>query len=277
MALILTSSTIFEDGESIPTPWHTEGINNEDYELAQTCGIIDPTDNDILNSEVEYNNMIDHNIDIDNEYSKFVKEFEHAWDGASYACEYPNFKETFQNIDVRVIMKKENFAIGTIDGDNSVYIPAGLMNMLTIGELVKMNLVYHPHGKNTWKAIYVHPKQEATLISQFISFDENSECDMLSQTFNIPQQNVGKMIGKNGICIQKILNDIVYRKKNIKEVFNMEEDGKNVDMTHETIPKYDINNVDNITEVKVWDIPKSRKDIENSFNPTEEIFMKLYC
>ncbi len=51
----------------------------------------------------------------------------------------------------------------TIDGNNNVYIPGGLMNMLTIGEIVKMNIIHHPQGKNTWKSIFTHPKESPTI------------------------------------------------------------------------------------------------------------------
>ena len=85
------------------------------------------------------------------------------------------------------------------------------------------------------------------------------------------------MIGKNGICIQKVLNDIVYRNKEAQEVFTMKEDNKNVDMTQDAVPKYDVNNIDDITRVKVWDIPNSRTKSLKDFNQIKEIFMKLYC
>tara|TARA_B110001469_G_C9629887_1_gene314940 strand:+ start:1278 stop:2111 length:834 start_codon:yes stop_codon:yes gene_type:complete len=277
MTLILSSSNLNLDGVDTQTPWHTDGITTEDYEMAQECGLITPRNDKRLEQEIEFNKMIDYDVEFERQGDEFIQEFEHAWDGSSYNCEYPDYSKTFEYIDVRVVMKKENFAIGTIDGDNNVYIPAGLMNILTIGEIVQMNIVYHPQGKNTWKAIYTHPKYSPIIVDQFISLTENNQCDHLSQTFDIPKQNIGKMIGKNGICIQKVLNDIVYRNKKAKEVFTMKEDNKNVDMTQDTVPKYDVNNFDDFTQVKVWDIPSSRNKSMKDFNQIKEIFMKLYC
>jgi hypothetical protein len=275
MALILSSSKVLKDGEYEPTPWHLEGITKDDYEMAIECGLLNSSNINDLNDH-EYYTMIEKEEEFINDFNNDINIVKHAWDGSSYNCEYIFNNKIYENVDVRVIIKKSNFAIGTIDGNNNVYIPGGLINNITIGEIVKMNLKYNPIGQNTWKCIYVHQKEPPLIVDQFISLNDNNECDFVTQTFNIPKQDVGKMVGKNGICIQKILNDIVYRNNELKEVFKMK-DEKNVDMSQDSIPKFDINNIDNYTEVKVWDKPLNRKQINSKFSPINDIFMKLYC
>jgi len=283
MALILSSSQVNLDGIDTPTSWHTDGVTEDDFEIARECGLITPRYDKTLDLDISFNKMIDHEEEFNEDGYNSIDEINHAFNGSSFECENPNLNEAVCNVDVRVVMKKTNFSIGTIDGDNNVYIPAGLMNMVTIGEIVKMNLVYHPQGKNKWKAIFIHRKESPTIVSQFMSLNINNECDMKTQTYHIPKQNIGKMVGKNGICIQKVLNDITYRDNEMKCIFKMKEDNKNVDMSHESVPQFDITNIEEISEVKVWDVPNTRvnsnKEILqiDEFDPVEDVFMKLYC
>lgn len=254
MTLILNIPLVDENEEN---PWLKEGISAEDMELARECNLLTPR------VEItDYEKMIE-------EQEKFYEEGDEFYE-EMVKIQSRNKEEEeeriipgkeYKDIEVRIIMKKKNFSIGSIDGSGNVYIPISLSKNLSIGSIHKMNLIYKPTEKNVWKAIYVHMKVEPNVISEFLSNGINFV------TFHIPEQNIGKMIGKNGICIQKVLNDYTHNNK----VFN-------INMNEEYVPKIDAYNENGHTVVHLWD--KFDKRMESclcEMDIIEDFLKKMYC
>ena len=275
MAITLTLANNIQEGEE--NPWLKEGILADDEELAEECGLMTPR---VMS---DFDKMIEEEEEFLNDGLDIVEELEAVIDKGDglFANEVIQPGKVYENIPIRIIMKKNAFAIGAIDGNSSVYISCGLMKTanLTIGSIHMANLIYKPSNQNDWKAIFIHPKIDPVLVNEFSSEGINFS------TYHVPKQNLGKMIGKGGICIQKILNDIVYNNPSMKNAFNGDIVSDKVMMEGEGVPKLDINNFDDYTEIKVWDnhgkrcIPTTPTSESNPvmFDVIEDFAKKMYC
>ena len=262
MALHLSLADNIQEGEE--NPWLKEGITQDDIEIAEHLGILTPK---VLSD-------FDHMIQTEDKFREDGYDFfdENDNRGILHECEFINPNKVYENVQVRITIVKDNFAIGSIDGDSNVYISKSLVmtNNLTIGSIHMMNLVYKPNNKNTWKAIYVHQKVSPVLYNEF-------SCNGIDyKTFHVPKQEVGKMIGRGGICIQKVLNDLVYNNEAMKDAFNGGIESDTLIMDGAGIPKLDIDNHEDYTEIKVWDNPEKRNLASGSFDVVDDFVKKIY-
>lgn len=262
MALHLSLPDNIEEGEE--NPWLKEGITQDDIEIAEHLGILTPKD------VSDFDHMIEKEDKFREDGDDFFDENDNR--GILHECEFINPNKVYENVQVRITIVKDNFAIGSIDGDSNVYISKSLIvtNNLTIGSIHMMDLVYKPNNKNTWKAIYVHQKVSPVLYNEF-------SCNGIDyKTFHVPKQDVGKMIGRGGICIQKVLNDIVYNNEAMKDAFNGGIESDTLIIDGAGIPKLDIENHEDYTEIKVWDNPEKRNLAPGSFDVVNDLVKKIY-
>ena len=183
--------------------------------------------------------------------------------------EYIDQNKVYEMITVRYVINMKNFGIGSIDGNNCVYIPNIIQKEITVGEIVLMNLIYKLSGKihgsyaistqklNQLLHLYLFPKKMMILIFIWRSL-----------------WLINKMLKndrKNGICIQKIMNDYVYN--NNTDTFVR--DGKNVKIESEKYSKINVNNESSYTIIDVWDKPNLRPD-DCKFNVKKDFINKLY-
>ena len=225
MALsIMTTRGLSAHGcEKITTPWEIHGITKEDLELAGELGLLNKIDH-------YFESMVYHEEDANEEFQKEFEEFDQELDRSIYGnsmfpgeneCINPNL--VYRNITVRVnkIWKSEKgetkFAIGTIQTESNggkllknTYFPSWAAKKVTIGEMVKVDLVYTFGQKNDWKVIYVHPKVAPEFVSEIRisdSLGNVSDLDTVCKNYQIPKQSIGHMVGKNGYAIQKIVTE----------------------------------------------------------------------
>ena len=256
---------------------HLKGITNEDIELAQELGLIDSTKDDfelMIDSEEQYL------LDQEEEYNKSVDELEISHHSGLFECEtiYNNY--IYNNIPVRVNIKKNNYGFGSIDGINNVYIPKSLLNRVSVNELVSADLIYKKYGDNDWKVIKINDKKkyEPVLIYEsIITHDDNIH---IENTYHIPYQDIGKMIGKNGNILKKIMKDYFINNKDQLIYFNPEPiDWYKFDEWYDNanIPSLDINNYNtDYTEITLYyEINEDFKE-QMKFEPVRDFIMKLY-
>ena len=135
--------------ETTKTIWEEEGITDQDHELAQELGIEDPIIDDFDTMVEKQENKTD---EFNKDLNDFAEEQERAYSDCPPAeCEVLNTNETREEIEVRVVKKWFNkqqtkWALGSIDGQKNVYIPKSLAKRVSVGELVRMNLMYHPQN-----------------------------------------------------------------------------------------------------------------------------------
>lgn len=250
-------------------PWNNKGINEDDIEMAYEVGLLTPKYDKSLINNVLINKYLDELEDIENEFINFI-------DDEKLLYGYIDDKELiyegkiYKYIDVRIVRKNNEFSIGSIDGISNVYIPKNISKNCSIGELIKMDIIYKPVKNNIWKAIHYYEKYKPNIISNYICIN-NDICYSNIINLSLPIQNIGKMIGKNGICIQKILNNIAYNNKDFKLKYC--KDNKNVLMNQDSLPKYNVINKNNKTYVTIWDKPYKRN---YNLNPIIDILCKLY-
>ena len=227
-------------------------------------------------------------------------------------------------------MINNKFATGSIEGVNNVYIPHSVIDgsyteesnelaqesqkipnlftaplnsefklnentqidygKRTIGEICMMNLIYNPSGKNLWKAIYIHPKVEPFVKAKLVQPTGQDVWHV-----EIPKQDLGKMIGKNGRCIHKIRKDISYNYPEMNKYWkkldeeNYIENGWKDNYVNSFIedgyfPSFDINQGEDCTKVNIWnDITTVDINDENNsssrysgFCPIQGILKKIY-
>ena len=256
---------------------HLKGITNEDIELAQELGLIDSTKDDfelMVDYEEEYL------LDQEEEYNKSVDELEISQHSGLFECEtiYNNY--IYNNIPIRVNIKKNNYGFGSIDGINNVYIPKSLLDRVSVNELVSADLIYKKYGDNDWKVIKINDKKkyEPVLIYEsIITYDDNIH---IENTYHIPHQDIGKMIGKNGNILKKIMKDYFINNKDQLIYFNPEPiDWYKFDEWYDNanIPSLDINNYNtDYTEITLYyEINEDFKE-QMKFEPVRDFIMKLY-
>ena len=277
--------------EKITTPWEIQGITKEDLELAGELGLLNKIDH-------YFESMVDREEDANEEFQKDFEEFDQELDRSIYGnsmfpgpdeCINPNL--VYRNITVRVnkIWKNEKgetkFAIGTIQTESNggnllknTYFPSWAAKKVTIGEMVKVDLVYTFGQKNDWKVIYVHPKVSPEFVSEIRisdSLGNVSDLDTVCKNYQIPKQSIGHMVGKNGYAIQKIVTDYIYN--NPKQTYvtpNEENDEESVQMKWKIPVDFDLTNENNATNVAIW---KKEEHPESSFGWAHQILNKMYC
>ena len=261
--------------------WKTQIIDEADHELAREVGIQNPIIDD-------YDTMINNQEDIlegfFDDYDDFKMEEERTYTDFGYATsEVLDTNKIQEEIEVRIIKKwydnnnTTKWALGSIEGVKSVYIPKSLAKKVTVGEIVRMNLVYKPSNNNTWKAIYVHEKIEPVIVEEMNTLYRYYA---YSTTCHIPKQDIGKMIGKNGFCIKKVLKNLCYdRGYELNKLNQNYEKFSDSDewWNSSAFPSLDIKNPPNknYTEVTIW-CDLNILDQFNSLNPIKDLVMKLY-
>ena len=248
-------------------------ITNEDIELAQELGLLNPIDH--------FEVMIDNEEEFYDDVDKFIDELEISESPMWFEIEgiYTN-NHIYYNIPVRIISISDHYAFGSIDGDECVYIPKSLLHNISLNELVSINLIYKESGINSWKAIKINNKKDykPVLINSLIIGDE--EFNYIQNTYHIPFQDIGKMIGKNGYILKKVIKNYLFNNPEDLNYFNPEPiDWNNFEEWYEdaNIPILNINNVsDDYTEIKLYykSIIKFKGKIK--FDPITDYIMKLY-
>ena len=189
------------------SPWEKDGVSEQDYILGEELGLIAQR-NQVGN---EYEKMIENEEEFQEEIEEFVNELERAESDQLFEREVIFKDHVYENIDVRLVYKGKTFGIGSIDGVKNVFVPKSLMNNISTGEIAKMNLIYKPTEKNAWKAVYIHRKVDPYVKA---SFTNNNGVEM--NVLEVPAQDLGKMIGKNGFNIHKIRNDIIHNNQEFR-------------------------------------------------------------
>ena len=261
-----------ESGMVETNPWFLEGLNTQDYILAKELGIIDdPNDLD------DFDKMIEFEEEFNDEHQSFEDE-KHFLEGEYYTkCEFIEKNKTYENIEVRIVKKWNTWALGSIDGNKCVYIPNSLSRNVSIGELSSMSIVFTGLKPNPWKAIHVNKKIEPVEIEEVSCIHEKISEYIKMKTFHIPKQDIGKMVGKNGQNINKIMKDFIYNNPMSSELFDDNQyDGSNEWLTNATdIPKFNITNRGEYSVVNMW----YNKFLENrciEFDPINDLFKKMY-
>ena len=303
------------------TCWEKNGFDSDDFELGEELGLLTPRNAPELQDEIDFNEMIDNeeNFQIDGEND--IYEYELCISESIRECEVIIPEKIYENIPVRINTLNDKFAIGSIDGTNNVYIPKSVINgskntkkanslaeeshtnvslstnetftvnkntqidygKRTIGEICMMNLVYNPCGKNIWKAIYIHPKIEPFVKARLIQKTGNN-----IWYIEIPKQDIGKMVGKNGRCIHKIRKDILHNYPDMKKYWNKldenhyKENSWRDDYVEKYIedgyfPSFDINQGKDCTSVNIWSNSVKIDSEYSGFCPIQGVLKKMYC
>jgi predicted RNA-binding protein Jag len=107
-----------------------------------------------------------------------------------------------------------NFSFAALDGASCVFLPWG-SDIVNIGELLYVDLVFHRQGKNLWKATKIHPKLPAELISE-VDVEIAAVHDHGRQyTFNVAlkKEDIKYVIGKSGNNINRLINESAVAQK----------------------------------------------------------------
>ena len=290
LSIITTRGLSAHCCEQITTPWGTQGITEEDLELAQELGLLNQKIND-------FESMIEHEEIMNEEFDNDLEEFNQEVDRGIYGNSmFPGLDEcinpslVYRNIPVRVnkIWKTQTndtkFAIGTIQTESNqgillknTYFPRSMASKVTTGEMASVDLIYTFGQKNDWKVIYVHPKVHPEFVSEIRITDTPShitERDTVCKNYQIPKQSIGHMVGRNGYAIQKIVTDYVHN--NPKQTYvtpNEENDEKSVQMKWKIPVDFDITNENDVTNVAIW---KNDEYPESSFKWAQQILNKMY-
>ena len=101
-----------------------------------------------------------------------------------------------------------NFSFAALDGASCVFLPWG-SDIVKIGELLYVDLVFHRQGKNLWKATKIHPKLPAELISEVDVEIAAVQHHGRQYTFNVAlkKEDIKYVIGKSGNNINRLINE----------------------------------------------------------------------
>ena len=247
MTLVISHDKLGNDMST----WEENGLSEQDYILGEELGLI------AQRNQVgdDYEEMIGFEEEFQEEIEEFVNELERAESDQLFEREVIFKDHVYENIDVRLVYKGKTFGIGSIDGVKNVFVPKSLMNNISTGEIAKMNLIYKPTEKNSWKAVYIHRKVDPYVKA---SFTNNNDIQM--NVLEVPTQDLGKMIGKNGFNIHKIRNDIIHNNQEMSHVWE-----------EKKFPAVDISNGDDCTMIKLWE-----KD-ETDYDSVQGFVKKMYC
>ena len=248
MTLVLSHNAIKND----VSLWENNGIDEQDYVLGEESGLI------AQRNQVgdDFEQMIEFEEEFQDDLEEFRNELKRAESDQLFEREVIFVDDyVYENIDVRLAYKGKNYGIGSIDGVKNVFVPKSIMNNISIGEIVKMSLIYKPTEKNTWKAVYISPKVNPYIRASFTNND-----DITMNVLEVPMQDVGKMIGKNGFNINKIRNDIIHNNPELNDIW-----------TKESGPSVDISNEKDFTSIKLWE------KVDTEFDSIKGFVKKMYC
>ena len=101
-----------------------------------------------------------------------------------------------------------SFSFAALDGASCVFLPWG-SDIVKIGELLYVDLVFHRQGNNLWKATKIHPKLPAELISEVDVEIAAVQHHGRQYTFNVAlkKEDIKYVIGKSGNNINRLINE----------------------------------------------------------------------
>jgi hypothetical protein len=200
-------------------PQHTQEasvvhLETEDIEKAREIGVLTPREThhtDYQGPSEKTVNEIDfllmqHSIE---EHESIMDDIEDLWNKDIYGSTTPPHGSSTQV--VRIIIKKTNFYIGSIDGNGgNVYIHSqGTLNLFSF---YLMDLIYDPRFNN-YRCIKIHPRRDtsamlqgSTTVLSLCRCIGNSLPLTRSYTYHVPMDinNIGIIIGKNGKNINSL-------------------------------------------------------------------------
>ena len=138
-----------------------------------------------------------------------------------------------------------------------------------------MTLVYTGLNPNPWKAVHVSMKIDPVEMDEIMNI-KDMECIKM-KTFHIPKQDIGKMVGKNGNNITRIMKDYLYNNPFNSCLFSdTSYDGSNEWFENATdLPKFNITNHGEYTVVNMW----YNSVLDNGcidFDPVKDLLQKMY-
>ena len=245
---------------------------DEDICLATELGLID---GNIPNDEIDYLKMIE------NEENKLIEEFhdieEFIQEGMRSYLSNTNelwvdtrelipINTPYKGAYIRVKMIKKNLILASISNlsDINVYIPPSLSRYITLGEIIKVDLIYNPNNdKNIWKVVYIYPKEDP---SQTIYHDHGN---YIISEVSIPKQNIGSIVGYKGKYINTIAKSLLHNNPNMKQIMGTSKIDK--------FPQLDIKNKGNKTIIRSFHQPNTYHHAEYDYDFIRDVVMKLYA
>tara|TARA_B100000408_G_C10300029_1_gene224108 strand:+ start:128 stop:1060 length:933 start_codon:yes stop_codon:yes gene_type:complete len=255
--------------EKIPRPFVPLMVP-EDLEMAEKIGILTPrgTDSSLddqkLIDDIDFLQMMDDQENIADEATEWLEEQIHLMNDQDQIVKKCNIvpKKTSEVVQITRVLPM--FSIGALNGHSCVYLPWGSetgeapgirMDMehqrpIQIFDLLYVDLVWNPQGRNFWKATKIHPKLPAQLISE-VDVEILGVYNQGHQyTYNIAlnPEDIKFVIGKSGSNINRLISSCVRSEM--------------ITRTHDAgIPGP-------LPEVTITPIDNSDEDHINSFIPT---------
>ena len=220
--------------------WIENGIDEDDYILAEESGLLTPRT--VKGDQLyDYMKMVDQEEEFLNDGDDFIKENDMIYEGAVRNCESLEYKDGCREyVEVRIESIGDNFAIGSIDGKRCVYIPISVIEesenpvktcsiikersnksdckrkiivdddiksyeygKKIVGEICLMDIYHKKTEKNEWRATNIHPKfqyPKAIYTDNSINYIRDVVC---------LDQNIGRLVGKNGKNMNQVKNSIM--------------------------------------------------------------------
>ena len=147
-----------------------------------------------------------------------------------------------------------------------VNIPLSLSKYITVGEIIKTDLIYKPTTNkqytNLWKVIYIYPKEQP------IELLKHNHGGYIINKVRIPIQDIGEMVGIKGKHINKIAKSLLYNNPNMSKYMGVTK--------AEKFPQIDINNTNDYTIIKSFHQPNTFKNSKYNYDFIRDVIMKLY-
>ena len=192
-------------------------IRPEDIAKAQDIGVLTPrrpSSTEIID-EGDFDLFIDDHENMLDELSDLLQE---DIDEITRAKDIPDSFPAMTTTMVRLTHHKNGFSLGSIGGQpTSVYIPYDLCQNCKVHSFYLMQLLHTPWERNQWRATYIYPKYDTTLMltADGGAFEKcrcirQSSLIIQSHQFTIPTppQYIGVMIGKEGRNIDALINSV---------------------------------------------------------------------